>query len=160
MDEITKYKEERITVSATEQMLYVFDTIGIKFPEVVLAQAIHETAMFKSQICKENHNLFGMKESSRDHDIGSNRGHAMYPHTDHKGVCTIQCFLPSLRDYRDWQQRMMPLTKISNDDDYIYYLQNLPGGLSYAEDKTYPKHIRKYLKIIYSCSSKSILKPL
>lgn len=157
MLKMAEYKEEIVVRSSVEQMLYVFDTIGIKFPEVALAQAIHETNMFSSKICRQNHNLFGMKESSRNYDIGTNRGHAMYPHVGHRGLCNIQCFLPSLYDYRDWQQQMMPLDKIKTNNEYIYYLQNRPNGLKYAEDPKYPQRISHYLKIIDECLSNSSL---
>lgn len=33
---------------------------GIKFPKIVLAQAILETGWFKSSVCRNKHNLFGL----------------------------------------------------------------------------------------------------
>ena len=33
---------------------------GIKYPKIVLAQAILETGWFKSPVCRNKHNLFGL----------------------------------------------------------------------------------------------------
>ena len=33
---------------------------GIKYPKIVLAQAILETGWFKSSVCRNKHNLFGL----------------------------------------------------------------------------------------------------
>lgn len=142
-------KQERVEVrNAVDKFLHVMDTMGIRYSSVALAQALHETNIFQSRICKENYNIFGMKESSRHYDIGSQYGHAKYPHDSHKGKCTIECYMHSLRDYKAWQDRMMPWPKIENEQDYIWYLQHLPGGLSYAEDPNYMKRINHYLNLI------------
>lgn len=141
-------KSQHESLQATGQLLLKLDSLGVVYPEVVLAQALHETNMFRSQICKENKNLFGMKQSSRDYDIGVNRGHAKYAHKQHKGKCNMVCYLPSILDYRDWQRQMMPLDKIKTRDEYIYYLQHLPNGMAYAEDKKYPERLRFYLKLM------------
>ena len=36
---------------------------GIKYPKIVLAQAILETGRFRSRVCNENNNLFGLRHS-------------------------------------------------------------------------------------------------
>ena len=37
---------------------------GIKYPKIVLAQAILETGRFRSRVCNENNNLFGLRHSN------------------------------------------------------------------------------------------------
>jgi hypothetical protein len=118
------------------------EKIGIKFPNVVRAQIALETRWLSSIIYKENNNMFGMKESSRDWDCGSNRGHAKYP----------SC-LYSLYDYRDWQKMRfeqaqrkgmkIPIT----EEEYIFFLQHLPGGGAYAEDPLYPSKLRYIMSL-------------
>lgn len=36
---------------------------GIKYPKIVLAQAILETGRFRSRVCHEHNNLFGLRHS-------------------------------------------------------------------------------------------------
>lgn len=92
--------------------------IGILFPEIVLQQIHWESGHFKSKICRENHNLLGIKYIKQKEAIGENRGHAMYP-----------SFKACLRDYKRLQK---------------YYLGNL--GRRYAEDSTYIEKITKVNK--------------
>lgn len=149
---ITKKLEEMqiaaVKRGVTEEFLYVLDTMGVKFPEVALSQMIHETNGFKSKICRENHNVFGMKESSRHFDIGSKNGHANYDHMPHEGRCNIKCYMASIRDYRAWQRQMLPLSDIKTSEEYIWYLQHLPCGSSYAEDKCYPERLNFYINLL------------
>ncbi len=146
----------RAVNTGLDKFLFILDSLDIKYPEVVLAQAIHETGMFKSKIYRENHNMFGMKESSRKYDIGTKNGHANYYHVAHSGECNYECYIENILDYRDWQRQMMPLNKISSNEDYIWYLQN--GRPSkYAEDLNYEKKVTYYYKIICSIRSSSSL---
>lgn len=61
----------------------IFDLIKLQgFPErqaqYITSQAAFETGGFTSDIYKENHNLFGMKNAGQSLVIGENRGHAIY----------------------------------------------------------------------------------
>jgi len=106
----------------------------IKFARVVLAQEVHETDWFSSNIYKENFNRFGMKTNSRDFDIGENRNHAVYPD-----------FIASIKDYAAWQKRRLELNPwVKTEDDYIKMLVKV----GYAEDKNYARHIKFRLKQI------------
>ena len=87
--------------------------IGILFPEIMLQQIHWESGHFKSRICRENHNLLGIRYIKQKEAIGVNRGHAVYP-----------SFKACLRDYKRLQK---------------YYLGNL--GKKYAEDPTYIQKI-------------------
>jgi uncharacterized FlgJ-related protein len=61
-----------------EKVKKAIDDNGVKFKWVVLAQAVHETNYFKSNIFKQNRNCFGMKLSQRGWAIEENKGHAKY----------------------------------------------------------------------------------
>lgn len=67
---------------------------GIKQPNIVLAQATWESGHFKSDIFKENHNLFGMKQPKVRKTLatGENRGHA-----------TFNNWVDSVKDYKIFQ---------------------------------------------------------
>ncbi len=94
-------------------LLAYMNEIDIYFPEIVLKQIHWESGHFKSKICKENHNLLGIKYIKQKEAIGINRGHAVYP-----------SYKACLRDYKRLQK---------------YYLGNL--GKRYAEDSTYIQKI-------------------
>lgn len=82
----------------------------------IAAQAIHETGGFSSAICKENKNLFGMKQPSKRQTlaVGTNRGHAVY-----------KTYEDSLRDFVYYLQEFK-----NNPDDqpslgnWVYRLKN------------------------------------
>ena len=65
---------------------------GIKFPKIVLAQAILETGYFRSRVCNEHNNLFGLRHSkgyySFDHweeSVIAYRDKVQYRHRDGEG---------------------------------------------------------------------------
>jgi len=69
---------------------------GIKYPNIVLAQATWESGHFKSDVFKENNNLFGMKKPSvrKTLAVGENRGHASYNN-----------WVDSVKDYKLFQDQ-------------------------------------------------------
>ena len=69
--------------------------IGIEHPEIVYAQSVLESAHFTSTICRENHNVIGMKKPTKRRTLatGTNRGHATYNH-----------WKESILDYWLWQK--------------------------------------------------------
>lgn len=103
----------------------------IKFPDVVIAQAIEESGEFKSKIWKENNNPFGMKIAGSRHttNIGENRGHAKY---------------------KNWQMAVIDYAymqavfarKIKTRRGYYEYLKNYAENPSYVEKLK--KHLHKY----------------
>ena len=70
---------------------------GIKYPDIVMAQAKIESGHFTSAIFKENNNLFGMKlpAQRKTTAIGKNRGHAKY-----------ETWQDSVKDYKIWQDTL------------------------------------------------------
>lgn len=51
---------EELPVLTIPNLLAEIKKNGIKYPKIVLAQAILETGWFKSSVCRNKHNLFGL----------------------------------------------------------------------------------------------------
>lgn len=101
---------------------------GIRFPDIVYAQAVLETGGFKSTIFLESNNLFGMKKamSRPTTALSTSRGHAMY-----------DSWMMSTIDYALYQSAF--LRDIKTERGYLEYLSD-----NYAED---PDYINKVIKI-------------
>lgn len=89
--------------------------LGCVLPTVALAQMKMETGHFKSNICKENRNIAGIRTSKSKLVIGMKNGHCMYA-----------TYRDCLRDYIAIQNR---------------YLTNINGR--YAEDPTYINKLKQ-----------------
>lgn len=89
--------------------------MGCILPNVALAQFKVETGHFKSEICKENKNIAGIRTSKSPYVKGINRGH-----------CVYNTYRDCLRDYVRIQERY--LTNINN---------------KYAEAKGYTKTLKQ-----------------
>lgn len=110
--------EEQFSEEKLQELLL---EINIQHPKVVLAQAKLETFNFKSQVFKENHNLFGMKLPSVRTTTakGEQYNHAIYSN-----------WRESVLDYALRQCKYG--SNIETDEEYIKYL-----GDTYAEDQKY-----------------------
>ena len=95
--------------------------LNIRFPHIVLAQAILETGYYESRIYQENHNLFGMKQARARATTakGTQLGHAYYDH-----------WKESVTDYALYQAAY--LNKIRKEKQYLKYLDR-----NYAEASNY-----------------------
>lgn len=109
----------------------------IKFKHIVLAQAIHETNSFSSNIYYDCRNLFGMKVASRraTTNTGKCRGHAEY-----------DSYVASVKDYALWQMKYLPYYearhgRVETDEDYYKFLRRQ----RYAEDDAYIRKLRKWV---------------
>lgn len=89
---------------------------GSVLPSVALAQAKIESAHYKSKVCKENKNLFGIKYHKCPFVSGQNLNHAVY------------------KTYRD---NIKCYTHIQN-----HYLGKIDGH--YAESKEYVEKIKTF----------------
>jgi uncharacterized FlgJ-related protein len=96
----------------------------IYFPEIVLKQAILETNSFKSNICIENNNLFGIRHypnSDTTYAIAKNRGFLCF-----------KTWEDSVKEYKRLQKR--------NFKESYYYDFLERGG--YAEKNVYVKALK------------------
>ncbi len=107
----------------------------VKYPEVVILQAILETGFYKSDIFLNGNNLFGMKYPKYRSTvaIGTYKGHSQYEH-----------WSDSVIDYKIWQEWYLSLGwRIDIQQDYTFYMLFLKE-MGYAED---PLYIPKLIKL-------------
>lgn len=135
-----KTRIERSEKKKIDRVIEIMEEIGIRFPRIVFCQMVLETGSFSSSIYRFNHNPFGMKESSRNWDSGSQKGHAYY-HSLHE----------AMMDYADWQKSWSRSRQAKTEKEYLAFLNDLNGkGLRYAEDPLYTDKLlllrRKYFE--------------
>lgn len=114
--------------SFSEDKLCSFvNSLNMKFPHIVLAQAKIESGHYNSLVFKANNNLFGMKCASLRPTThkGSNLGHAVYEN-----------WKSSVMDYALYQAAY--LKNIKTEEEYYLYLGN-----NYAEDVNYVKKVKQ-----------------
>jgi len=117
-----------IHFSQTYREVYNYIRImGIKHPDIVYAQTVVETGHYKSKICKENNNLFGMKYPKKRRTVATrvNRGHAVYRN-----------WQESIFDYWLWQKYYYL------GGDYYKFLKSW----GYATSKNYIDLLKKIKK--------------
>lgn len=104
---------------------------GIKYPDVVFAQIMLESANLQSKIVKSNNNLLGMKLPNKRPTtaIGEKNKYAVYNN-----------WYESVIDYMLYQQNVMN-NKNLNKKQYITYLNK-----KYSKTYDYKKRINKLLK--------------
>ena len=133
------YKEKKVVVEKErivqagigslnrENVMKYLKELNVKFPHIVLAQAIIESGNFTSKICKENHNLFGMREARLriSNNLGTKRGHAAYSN-----------WKESVVDYALYQATY--LSRCKTEAEYYAYLAR-----SYAAGPHYSVTVKK-----------------
>lgn len=102
--------------SPEEGLIEALDYYGIQYPEIVYAQALLETGYFKSKLCTQYNNLFGLYNS---------RTRSYY---------RFDNWWDSVIAYRDFVQY-----KYKGNTDYYAFLVNLP----YATDPNYIRKIKQ-----------------
>ena len=104
--------------SPQEGLIEALEYYGVKHPQIVYAQAILETGHFKSDLCLNGNNLFGLYNSKK---------HSYY---------TFDHWIESVVAYLDFiQYRYKP------PNDYYKFLSDI----GYAED---PEYINKLKRIV------------
>lgn len=117
-------------VFSQEALVEELKRLNVRYPHIVLAQAILETGFYDSRIYHENHNLFGMKEARARATtaVGTQLGHAYYDH-----------WKESVTDYALYQAAY--LNKLRTEKKYLNYLER-----NYAEAKDYDKMLVKLIE--------------
>ena len=112
-----------------EKFAAELERLNVKFPYIVMAQSIIETGHWKSNVFKENHNLFGMKQATVRINTanGTQNGHAYYDD-----------WYQSVYDYAFYSCRY--LNNIDNEEEYYLYL-----GQNYAEDSNYINSLKNVI---------------
>tara|TARA_Y100000287_G_scaffold72261_1_gene57257 strand:- start:869 stop:1342 length:474 start_codon:yes stop_codon:yes gene_type:complete len=123
MEEVIVVLEEDSNTFSQDALVEELKRLNVRFPHIVLAQAILETGYYESRIYNENNNLFGMKQARARATtaLGTQLGHAYY--NDWK---------ESVTDYALYQAAY--LNKLRTEKKYLSYLDR-----NYAEAKNYDK---------------------
>lgn len=106
--------------------------LGIKFPDVVFAQAVLETGHFTSKLFKEGNNLFGMKMPSKREtlSIGKKKG----------GYAVFENWKKSVNDYLLWQDYILRNKNITTRKEYLKLIDRV-----YAENEKYVLHLHRIM---------------
>lgn len=102
------WRQEHFVLSP-ENLINELEAQGLKFPEVIVAQAVLETGHFKSYSCTAHNNLFGLRKKD-----------GTYMRFDHWTDC-VAMYKKCIQDWKECPA------------DYYDYLDNL----GYAEDSLY-----------------------
>ena len=105
--------------SPQEGLMEALEYYGVKHPQIVYAQAVLETGHFKSDLCLNDNNLFGLYNSKK---------HRYYTF-DHWKDCIIA--------YKEVIQY-----KYKDGDDYLNFLEEI----GYAEDSGYICKLKELIK--------------
>lgn len=110
-----------------ENLANMLKELNVRFPHIVMAQAMIESGHFQSNIFRANHNLFGMKQARARCTTakGTELNHAYYDN-----------WRESVYDYAFFQSRY--LNDLRTETQYLEYLDR-----NYAEAENYDKAILK-----------------
>jgi flagellum-specific peptidoglycan hydrolase FlgJ len=108
---------------------YYFQKHRIRFSHIVYAQAILESDNFKSNLYKNNNNLFGMKVPAQRFTFCINP-------FDYGNYSKYESIEYCILDYKAWQ--MQNAYNIYTEEGYFNLLSNI-----YAEDKNYINKLKK-----------------
>lgn len=122
----------------TKDSVYEYaKSIGVKYPEICAAQAIHETGDFTSYGCRNRHNLFGF----------GGRGY-------YKQFCDWQ---ESVRYYKSWQDNIRKSCRC-NRSRWFHYISH-----HFAEDRLYARKLRGVIRrsrFTYQYPNVQVINPL
>ena len=112
------------------KLVQMLKDLNVRFPHIVMAQAIIESGHFQSNIFRTNHNLFGMKQARMRCTTakGTNLAHAYYDN-----------WKESVYDYAFFQSRY--LHDLKSEKQYLEYLDR-----NYAEAKNYDAAIKRVIE--------------
>jgi flagellum-specific peptidoglycan hydrolase FlgJ len=123
--------------------------LDIKFPDIVLAQAVLESGNFESKVTKHNNNLFGMRmpKVRQTTAVGQRYGYARYYN-----------WKESVKDYKLWQEALLKKYPNMTRGQYKSYINRIystgknyiskinliiqKNKNKYEEDSTYASNLR------------------
>lgn len=122
--------EARVDTFSYENLSNMLVDLNVRYPHIVMAQAIIESGHFQSNIFRSNHNLFGMKQARARCTTakGTELNHAYYEN-----------WKESVYDYAFFQSRY--LNDLRTESQYLDYLDR-----NYAEAPEYDKAILRVIE--------------
>lgn len=134
INDLSEYEKELVVLNiqqeknkfTEEKFISLINELNLRYPHIVMAQALLETGNFKSKVFLQNHNCFGMKQAQVRVNTakGTSLNHAYY-----------DTWLESVYDYAFYQCRYM--SSASSEDEYYAALD-----ASYAEASQYSKTLK------------------
>ena len=123
-------QETRKDTFSVENLTKMLKDLNVRFPHIVMAQAMIESGHFQSNIFRSNHNLFGMKQARARCTTarGTELNHAFYDN-----------WKESVYDYAFFQSRY--LNDLRTESAYLDYLDR-----NYAEAPEYDKAILRVIE--------------
>jgi uncharacterized FlgJ-related protein len=123
-------QEIRKDTFSFDNLVEMIDDLNIRFPHIVMAQAMIESGHFQSNVFRTNHNLFGMKQARARCTTarGTELNHAFY-----------DSWKESVYDYAFFQSRY--LNDLRTEEAYLDYLDR-----NYAEAPNYDKAILRVIE--------------
>jgi hypothetical protein len=123
-------QETRKDTFSVDNLTKMLIELNVRFPHIVMAQAMIESGHFQSNIFRSNHNLFGMKQARARCTTakGTELNHAFYDN-----------WKESVYDYAFFQSRY--LNDLRTEDAYLSYLDR-----NYAEAPEYDKAILRVIE--------------
>ncbi len=148
-DDIESTDNSNETSDFTPQKFATLVTaLNIVNPDIAIAQSLLETGHFKSEIFKNNNNLFGMKHPKvrKTFSTGTKNGHASY-----------SSWKDSVRDYKIWQHSMK-FDQLSREE-YFEKLDKIYCPPPDCLNNNYSNNVKKLLSKSREILSGSKLKP-
>jgi flagellum-specific peptidoglycan hydrolase FlgJ len=104
---------------------------GILYPDIVFAQGVLESGHFKSDLFRDNNNLFGMRQPKlrKTTATGKRKGYAVYSN-----------WVESVQDYKLWQDSL-PNKYKKNRKTYLRYIES-----TYCECRYYTSQVNNIIK--------------
>lgn len=123
----------KIEIPLTHKTLYQeIQKYGIKYPDIVFAQAILETGHFTSPLFKESNNLFGMKMPSKRETLAIGK--------ERRGFAVFNHWSTSINDYLLWQNYILEKHDVKTKSDYFNLLDDI-----YATNEKYVLLLKKII---------------
>ena len=117
---VSEEQPDFFSKSPQEGLMEALEYYGVKHPQIVYAQAILETGHFKSDLCLNSNNLFGLYNSKKNR----------YYTFDHWKDCVIA--------YKEMVQYKYKGEKEEPPNDYYKFLSDI----RYAEDAQYIQKLK------------------
>lgn len=132
---IKKVTPIKDTLNFKQHLLLYMDSINLKYPKVVLAQAILESNHFKSNVFFKYNNLFGMKIPSRRPSLNIHSKSYTTTYSSYKS------WKESVIDYALFQSTF--IFKINSEEEYLDYISKNYTNKAY--DKVYKNKLQKIM---------------
>ena len=132
---VKKISLKKDTLNFKQHLFLYMDSIHLKYPKVVLAQAILESDHFKSNVCIKYNNLFGMKIPSRRPSLRIRTKSYTTTYSSYKS------WKESVVDYAFYQSTF--IFNIKSEEEYLDYISK--NYTNAKHNKAYKNKLQKIM---------------